>query len=288
MNQSSESSLSGQYRQFLHVYPIQRTFFGTDQWSWVDSCSGNKTIILLPGFMGEAETSFLYILAFARHLRVISISYPPTVERVDRLCDGLRALMDHLGIQQATVLGGSSSGFIAQAFLRQYSARVCSLILTHTGLPSPKRARTARIYLGLLHYLPFGLVRRLMQVSLRAYFPRTTNLHTFWREHFKNIIQRQNQEALRNRFRLMEDFHQRYRFQPDDISEWQGKILIMEMRHDQLTSSNEQASMRRLYPAARVHVFSDAAHYDSVEYPEEQIRVILDFLSEDALIIRPD
>ena len=97
------------------------------------------------------------------------------------------------------------------------------------------------------------------------------------------IIRRQTLEALRNRFALMDDFHSHYRFQPGDIAGWPGKIMLMEMRHDHLTTPSEQASMRELYAGAHVHTFTDAAHYDSVEKPEEQIRVILDFLTSEII-----
>ncbi len=278
MKSSSDDDLSGQYRQFMAAYPLQTASFGTQSWDWLDSRQGQTILILLPGFMGEAETSFLFMQALARHLRVISISYPPSIGRVDDLCDGLCALMDHLGLENAIFLGGSSSGFVAQAFVRRHASRTSGLILTHTGLPSPARARTARIYLGLLRSLPFNLLHWLMQFFIYSYFPRSTPTHTFWRAHFREIIRRQTLLALRNRFALMNDFHSAYRFQPGDLAGWPGKILIMEMRHDHLTTPFEQQTMRELYPGARVHVFSETAHYDSVEQPEQQIRVIMDFL----------
>jgi pimeloyl-ACP methyl ester carboxylesterase len=228
--------------------------------------------------MGEAETSFMYVQALAAHLRVVSISYPPSVARVDSLCDGLCTLLDNLKIQQATFLGGSSSGFIAQAFIRRHPTRTAGLILTHTGLPNPQRARTARIYLGLLHLIHYPLVHWLMQRSVYTYFPRQTPSHLFWRQHFQEIIHRQDLEALRNRFALMDDFHKHYHFQPGDLAAWHGKILLMEMHRDHLTSPAEQSAMRELYPTAQVHVFTNTAHYDSVEQPEEQIQVIKEFI----------
>lgn len=234
--------------------------------------------MLLPGFMGEADTAFLYIQALAPHLRVVSVSYPPSVGQVDDLCDGLCALLDHLRIPQATILGGSTSGFLAQAFVRRYPSRTGGLILTHTGLPSPQRARTAQMYLRLLRFLPFGLVKWLMQVSVYSFFPCLTPSHAFWRAHFQGVIRRQSLVSLRSRFALMQDFHSHYCFQPGDLVGGPEKILLMEMRRDPLTTPAEQAAMRALYPAARLHIFSDAAHYDSVDQPEEQIDVIMDFM----------
>jgi pimeloyl-ACP methyl ester carboxylesterase len=232
--------------------------------------------VLLPGFMGEAETSFLYILALADHLRVVSVSYPPLIAQVDMLGESLCALLDHLGIAQAALLGGSSSGCLAQAFVRRHPARFERLILTHTGLPSLTRARTARRYLRLLRCLPFGLLRQVLPLSVAAYFPRQTPVHAFWRAHFQAVLCRLTLDGLRNRFALMDDFHSHAHFQAGDLAAWPGKVLLMEMSRDHLTTPAEQAAMRALYPGASLRIFSNAAHYDAVEDPEEQIQAILE------------
>ena len=233
---------------------------------------------MLPGLLGEAETSFLYIQALAWHMRVVSVSYPPDVARVDDFCDGLCALLESLGIQQVTVLGGSSGGYLAQALVRRHPTRTAGLILTHTGLPSTEGIRTNRIYRGILRAVPFALLRWVMMRSAAAFFPRQTAEHAFWRAHFRDVIRCQSFESLYSRFSLMEDFHRGCHFQPDDLTCWAGNMLLMQMRRDHLSSPAEQAAMRALYPGARIHVFSDTAHYDSVERPEEQIKVIQDFM----------
>ena len=268
------SSPEAQYRQFQAQYPLRQA----NGWRWVDTGSVGEPLILLPGFMGEAETSFLYALALAPRLRVISLSYPPAIGQVQALGASFSGFLDDLEISQASILGGSSSGFLAQAFLRQMPTRISACILSHTGFPSPDRARTARFYLGLLRYLPFGLLHRLMQVSVFGYFPRLTTVHAFWRRHFREIVRRQTKEALVSRFALMEDFHLNHCFHPDDLSAWSGRLLIMEMRRDHLSNPAEQAALRALYPSAQLHVFDETAHYDSVERPDEQIQVIKSFL----------
>lgn len=279
MNSSAERDLASQYRRFLDTHPLRRmTVAGTQHWSLIDSQAGRDALLLLPGFAGEASTAFLFATALEAHFRTLSLSYPASVGRVDALCDGLSALMDETGIPQAALVGGSSSGFIAQAFVRRHPRRVSRLILTHTGLPDNARARTARMYLRMLNALPFGVFQKLALISMRLFFPNNQPVSLFWRAHFRDVIRRESCEGLKNRFALMQDFHAHYRFQPGDLGGWQGKTLIMEMDRDHLTSPAERTTMRSLYPGARVHVFPDTAHYDSVERPDEQIGVILQFL----------
>ena len=272
MKSSVERSL---YHECLQRYSVQTNRQG---WRWIDSHHGDETLIILPGFMGEAETSFLYVLALALHLRVISVSYPPTIGQVNKLCDSFCDFLDELNIVHTTVLGGSSGGFLAQVFLRRLPGRFSACILTHTGLPSFRRARTAHFFLRLFHHMPFRLLQWLMQASVYAFFPRPTSTHAFWRAHFREVIRRQTKTALTNRFALMEDFHSQSHFHVDDLATWSGKLLLMEMLRDPLTTPDEQAALRALYPNARLHVFAESAHYDSVEQPDGQIRVIKEFM----------
>lgn len=279
MKSSAEQDLSARYRRFLEEHPLREiTVTGAQRWSLIDTRAGSDALILLPGFAGEASTAFLFVTAFEAHFRTLSLSYPASVGRVDALCDGLSALMDEAGIAQSALLGGSSSGFIAQAFVRRHPRRVSRLILTHTGLPDDARARTAGRYLWMLDVLPFGVFRKLALFSVRFFLPQNQPVSLFWRDHFRDVIRRESREAMQNRFALMEDFHSRCRFQPGDLTGWQGKTLILEMNRDHLTSPAERSALRSLYPDARVHVFADTAHYDSVERPDEQIGVILHFL----------
>jgi pimeloyl-ACP methyl ester carboxylesterase len=279
MNSSADSDLASRYRQFCLDYPLQQASLeGCQDWAWVDTLHGDRTIVLLPGLMGEAGTSFLYIQALAPHLRVVSVTYPSAIGSVSGLCSGLHALLDFLKIKKASILGGSASGFLAQAFVRSFPEHTSSLILTHTGLPNSGRARSMRRYLWLLRMMPFGLLRTGMLLSVPTYFPRRTPMHAFWREHFRQVIRRQGKSDLQKRFSWLADFHSHYHFQPGDLAAWQGKILLMEMHGDTMTSPSEQAAMRALYPGAHLHVFSEAGHFDSVEKPEAQIEVIRNFL----------
>lgn len=275
------SDLNVVYRSFEQVFPVNRVVLAGHVWAWVDSVNGSEALVLLPGFMGVAETSFLYVQALASPTRrVMSLTYPNTIDKVVSLCDGIRDFLDYIGIQRATFLGGSSSGFIAQAFLRYYPERVDALILSHTGLPLLTRAHTARIYLETLRLLPYKLVKWLMKISVYLYFPGVISEHIFWRNHFRTVLDHLEYEGLRSRFALMENFHRQYSFVAGDLGDWPGRILLLEMRKDKLTNPVEQASLRALYPQARVHSFDETAHFDSVDYPDEQIEIIRRFVED--------
>lgn len=280
----SEPELIERYRQFNASHLLRSASISSGeeilQWSWVDCGSGEDIVLLLPGFLGEAETSFLYMQGLESIFRVLSVTYPSSIRTVDALCDGIVALLDHVQVTRVNVLGGSYSGYLAQALVRRHPNRMKSLILTHTGPPTKKYANVASAFLFVFHLLPAWLSRWLAQLSRHFFFAPTSQSASFWKEHFSDVIKRQSREAMLNRFRLMRDFHRNFEFHAGDLSAWHGFLLIMEMARDGFSSDEDRAVMRRLYPNAQVHTFPDAAHMDSVDRPEEQIRVIKDFLQK--------
>ena len=280
---SKEPDLIGLYRQFNATHPVRSAAISAgdeiQQWSWIDCGRGDRVVLLLPGFMGEANTNFLYTLALEDHFRVLSVAYPPSARTVDKLCDGIIALLDHVQVSRANVVGGSYSGYLAQVLVRRHPERVKCLVLTHTGLPTEKYAYTSSAFMVLARLLPVWLFRWLMQLSRHFFFLGTSRSSSFWKDHFSEAIRKQDRESMLNRFRIMRDFHRNYDFQKEDLSNWHGSLLIMEMIQDGFTSVAEQAAMRRLYPDAEIYTFPDAKHTDSVDRPEEQIGVIKDFFT---------
>ncbi len=57
---------------------------------------------------------------------------PPGHYTMDEQADDLAALLDHLGVPQATVCGLSMGGYIAMAFMRRHAARARALVLADT------------------------------------------------------------------------------------------------------------------------------------------------------------
>lgn len=57
---------------------------------------------------------------------------PPGPYTMDQQADDVAALLDHLGVEQVTLVGLSMGGYISFAFLRRYPQRVRALVLADT------------------------------------------------------------------------------------------------------------------------------------------------------------
>lgn len=267
------SSLAAAYTAFCAACPERRYLVQGHHWAFVAAGSGAPPLLMLPGGFGSAQTSWRYVLALASQRQVISLHYPPTIHSIAALCDGLAALLDRLELAQIHLLGGSASGFVAQAFVRRYPSRVATLILAQSGAPRPKRAPLSRLLGWLCARLPMAALFATLRIAIVAMLPGAAPAQRFWRAHFVAVAGAQSRLALVNRFQLAADFDQNYRLSPADLAAWPGSIAIIESANDNLVSAAERTALRTLYPRAVFHSVS-GSHNHSVLQPTAQIALI--------------
>ena len=95
---------------FLHAFPLNRTM-----WATQETPLSSQFRIITIDLRGHGESDA-----------------PLWRYTLDQSADDVRALLDHLGIQQAVFVGLSMGGYILFAFYRKYAARVKGLILADT------------------------------------------------------------------------------------------------------------------------------------------------------------
>ena len=71
-----------------------------------------------------------------------------------------------------------------------------------------------------------------------------------------------------------------FRFAPDELASWAGRVLILESDED-IVTPEQRAELRRRYPQARVHTFHGAGHTPWMSHKEEYLSVINEFLDQE-------
>lgn len=107
---------------------IESATVAGEVWPYIDTRSEGPALIMLPGSVGTCEMFFKQIGTLGRALRIISVHYPALPDPAD-LADGLAALMDHLALRRASVLGSSFGGYWAQFFALRHADRLDHLFL---------------------------------------------------------------------------------------------------------------------------------------------------------------
>lgn len=115
---------------FTRHHPEQRLTLNGRDWGYISVGTG-PALLLIPGTLGRGDIFWQQIAALKDRLRVVAVTYPDT-GGVAEWADDLVALLDHLGIETASVLGSSLGGYLAQYFAAAHPDRVATLFAANT------------------------------------------------------------------------------------------------------------------------------------------------------------
>ncbi|HRW08494.1 MAG TPA: alpha/beta hydrolase [Caldilineaceae bacterium] len=239
---------------FCRAYPARTQTIAGVPWSYIVAGQGREVVVLLPGALGSADTAFHYLLAFAPRYRVLSLDYPPAVDRANALLAGIVSLLDREATGAVHLVGGSYSGPVAHALAQRHPALVRSLIFSNTGLPAHRRVATLAMMLALITQLPPPFLQWGMRRSLRWWLSGTAPLDRFWRDYFAAHVGHYDRRFLGSRARILCDLCNGSpaprKGTTRTVPAWQGPVLIVDAPRDPLFTAQDRARLRACYPAA--------------------------------------
>jgi pimeloyl-ACP methyl ester carboxylesterase len=164
--------------------PTQKLSTGIDL--YFETHGSGEPVIFIPGtgFSGNVWEPF-QVPALSKSLQLISMdqrgcgrtSAPAGVYSIEQMAGDVAALMDHLGLASAHIVGHSMGGRIAQALATCFPRRVRSMILAASG--SGPAGRTGQDCVpGLPFYLVSELVEKGFEEFVRHEVCETTTYFT--------------------------------------------------------------------------------------------------------------
>lgn len=257
--------------------PLQQVEIGGHAWPYLEAGGGSEVLLLLPGAMGAADTSFQYILAFQDRYRVLSLDYPGAIADLPPLIEGLNGAVEALGVARAHVVGGSYSGLVGQFLAAAYPERVASLLLSNTGAPEPAYAARWRLAANLSSPLSERLAHAAMRATIRLFLPGGSPAQRFWRDYFAAAIPSLTKQAMAARLRLTAEMNAAGRELASHP--YRGPVLIVDAGEDALVSTRQRAALRALYPHARCASLADKGHVGALDDAAAYIAAYAEFLS---------
>lgn len=195
---------------------------------------------------------------------------------LDVYADDIIAILDELGVAEATVVGLSMGGYIAMALLRRRPDRVRGLALVSTkataDTETAKQGRNDLIAL-VERDGPAAVADKLLPNMLTER-TRTENpeLTLFVRE----MMASSTTEGIATAAMALRD-------RPDSMDTLATATvpaLILVGRDDTVTTINDAHMMNQAIAGSRLVVIPDAAHLVNLEQPAEVDRALLNFLDE--------
>jgi pimeloyl-ACP methyl ester carboxylesterase len=242
----------------------------TDPWEHPD------TMLLLHAAMGNSQRWFRWVPRLSRRFRVVRMDLrghgqsampaPDQPFALAQLVDDARGLLNHLGVEQAHVVGNSAGGYVAQKLAIGHPERVKSLAL----YGSPPGLRNSHA----LQWLP-----RIGQVGLRNFLAETI-AERFDADTDPKLVRWFIEQAGSNDPNFIARFvgHMCTHDFMDEVHRITCPTLMVAAGREAIGDANAYEEMRRRIPNAQLVHFDTAAHNICDAYPDECVNELLAFL----------
>jgi pimeloyl-ACP methyl ester carboxylesterase len=249
---------------------------------YYESHGAGDSLLLIPGPGSDATTWSQFVPEF-KDYRIVIVenrgsgrsAKPQGPYSTEIMAEDAVALMDHLEIDQAHIIGKSMGGMIAQWIAARWPSRVRSLVLAST----------------LLYHDSYGnelldLGRMVAQKAGLFAVYRLTFLLSYSREYCMNNRSRLEQmEALIAQLDPAEllrgYFEQSFACQKHDsrtiASKIQSPTLVIVGQNDLITPAEDSKTLAATIPNSKLHIFPKGGHGFWREFPSEVNAVVREF-----------
>jgi pimeloyl-ACP methyl ester carboxylesterase len=242
-------------------------------------------LILIHGFGASLQTWDAWAAALSHTHRVIRFDLPgsglslpdPAADYTDaRSLELLIALMDHLGLQRATIVGHSIGGRIAWTFAARHPERVNRLVLVDPdGFASPGfaygQAPEVPALLGLMRYV---LPKPLLRMNLQPAYADPAHLSDALVDRYDDLLR-----APGARQALLDRLRQTVLVDPRPLlASIRAPTLLVWGEHDTMIPPANAADYLKALPNARLVMVAGAGHLPQEEASAESVAAVEHFL----------
>lgn len=212
------------------------------------------------------------------------------VYTINQMANDVIALLDHLGIGSAHVLGHSMGGRIGLEMALNFPARVKSLIMAASGSGQAARPGPDCIP-GLPHWLVIRLVEKGFERALREEFCDSSTFFTdAYRTQHPDKVEEFFQLAWATHSKLSEYIHliiARHNWEATHrLADVRCPTLVLIGDNDSARSNHlaQAETLKNRIANAELHVLKGQSHGFFWQAPEETNRVILDWVKQHAAV----
>ncbi len=219
------------------------------------------------------------VAALAPHFRVIvpdlrgfgASDAPPGPYLMDTQADDLAALLTHLGLSRAAIVGLSMGGYIAFALWRRHHAALAALVLADTRAGADSEAGRATRETNAQLVEAEGVVALADKLIPGLVAPGAS---TTLREELQALICANRPHAIAGALRGMA-------LRPDvtaDLARINVPTLVIVGTEDALTPPPEAEAIQRRVHGSTLVLIEHAGHLSNLEQPETFNQALLNFL----------
>ncbi|MEM0550025.1 MULTISPECIES: alpha/beta fold hydrolase [Aeromonas] len=240
-------------------------------------------VILIHGLFGSLDNLGLLARALGEHYRVISVdlrnhgtsfrsddmSYP--AQAADIL-----ALMDHLGLDQAAIVGHSMGGKVGMQLAKLAPARVSRLVVADMAPVAYPHSRHQNVFAGLNATLAAQPQSRSDAERILAEHIEIAGVRQFLLKSFAK-----GDDGWQWRFNVpaLEENYANIMGWPEDERRFEGPVLFIKGGDSDYMQPQYSEAALAQFPAAKVRVIAGTGHWLHAEKPMLFNKLVVDFLS---------
>ena len=237
---------------FLHAFPLNRTM-----WAQQEAALATQHRVITVDLRGHGESDA-----------------PLWHYTLDQAADDVRALLDHLAVPQAILVGLSMGGYIAFAFHRRYAGRVKGLVLADTRAQADTEdGKAGRFQMAQIAYRqgPSAIADIMIPKLLT---PGTIQTKPAITDRVRAMIEGNQISGIAGDLMAMAE-------RPDSVPFLKAiacptQIIVGE--EDRATPPSDAALMADRIPGARLARIPEAGHLANLEQPDAFNRIVANFV----------
>jgi pimeloyl-ACP methyl ester carboxylesterase len=258
-------------------------FQRNDYVSYYEEAGSGEPLVLICGLSADVTVWRLLIPELAKHFRVVTLdnrgagrsSAPDEPYTIQGMADDAIALLDHLQIASANVLGWSMGGVIAQSIALARPEMVKHLLLLGSfAAPDGMLKNAIRNWVNVRRSnMPYEQVVR--HVARMVYSPTLANNEPAYEAFIQFMVNNPYRQSMQGFVRQAEALLEYTA--PGQLSTLQVPTSVLVGEQDQLTPPYLSEELAALLPQSNLQVLA-GAHSGFVEYPALYAQTVVELL----------
>jgi esterase len=239
-------------------------------------------VILIHGLFGSLENLNMVAKPLAEHYRVTSIdtrnhgsSFHSNTMSYQEMADDLLALMDHLNIHKAHILGHSMGGKIAMQFAVQHSERVAKLIVADIA-PVTYQPRHHDIFAGLNAIDLKSVNKRSQADKTLSEYVNELGVRQFL---LKNLTLSDSGAQFKCNLAAISQCYDEILAWPEAKQSFTHETLFIKGANSDYITSDYRGAIGKQFPNAKAKIIQGAGHWLHAEKTTAFNKIVTDFLS---------
>lgn len=271
-----DSAATAALKTFRAEHPAKLLNVNGVTWEYLAFGEGQEAIVFLHGTTGAYDIWWQQMQELQDRYRVVSVTYP-AVNTLEKLSEGILAVMDTEKIQRAHIVGTSLGGYLAQYMVAQHPYMALSVVFSNTFPPNDILAAKNKAIGTAVPYLPEWMVMAVLRDSIiKSIYPASGNNEMTLAFLTEIVSGRMSKAQVYGRYLCDVE-----PITAPNVTALKISALIIEADNDPLVEKALREQLKATYPTVPVRTLS-SGHFPYLNRSTGFTGIISDFIGQNS------